>query len=564
MTLGYYVILAPGNLYKAIVSEDWASFRRDLINFTLIATATLVVKVLRGLLRESAANHIRNKLSIALHNFYLGSFNYESGHGASPYYRVAIEDKVDNPDQRIVTDARQFSIALLDILAGGQTQGADSGGLLEAFASLILYSLKTLERTGFYGVSVAYLWSLLVGAVTVFVINRTSPSVFRQEKLEADYRFAHAQLRTQVEEVSLLRGAPFEHAKLDSHLERAVSNQWAVILRHMFLNFVQYGFGYYVSIVMYLALALAVQQNIFTGSSTSFSSSMTAGEKAQWIAQTGGVFIQLLFSFTMVIQAGTTLSNFVSNANRLSSLIESLHEKSIDTPLRTTDPDAEPLIANEDGLTPHKLYGDVAEGFQVQNLVIQPGQTGLTIGPLSLSVKKGEWLLLEGPSGCGKSSVVRVLRGLWQPRDGILRIPADENATMFVPQAPYTPAGIYTLRQLVVYPKRCTGSKEEHDRVMSALEAVGWRQGHVRQDCDRAQDWATRLSRGEAQLIAIARLLAANPMYAVLDEPTASLDAQSEANVVRALHDSGISGMIIGHSTRLRALYSNVITMSRP
>lgn len=560
MTLGYYIILAPGNLYNAIVSENWPLFRHDLLNYALLVSAIVVVKVLRGVLRESAANHVRNHLSKKLHSSYFGDAPQELGYGASPYYRIAIEKRVDNPDQRIVADARQFSDSLFVLIAGGRSQGPDSGGLLEALASLVLYSYQTLWRTGWYGVVVAYFWSIVVSALTVLAINRTSPVVFQQERIEADFRFAHAELRTRVEDVSFMRGGSFERSKLDRNLQRAVSNQWVVITRHMLLNFVQYGFGYYISVVMYLALALAIRQNVFGGPATSFSSTMTPGEKAQWIAQAGGIFIQLLFSFTMVIQLGTTASDFVANANRLSALIGCLEEKSVDTPVGRDNSDTEPLIANENGLTPITMYCDASEGIIAQKLCVEPG--GLSkVGPVSFAVKRGQWVLLDGPSGSGKSSIVRVLRGLWQPSDGILRIPTDERAVMFLPQRAYTTAGVHTLRQLVVYPHRCNGSEQERNDVLSALQAVGWRQEEVGKMVDRAEDWASRLSPGEAQLIGLARVLFAKPIFAVLDEPTASLDMEREESALKALRESGISGLIVGHSERLRAMHDNVVSM---
>lgn len=557
---GYYVILAPGNLYNALVSDDASLFRTQLTNFALVATAVLIVKVIRGALRESATNLLRKRLTDALHRRYFGNSQDEMGYGASPYYRIANDKAVDNPDQRIVADARHFSNSLFDIVAGGQTQGPDSGGLLEATASVFFYSNKTLLRTGWYGVLVAYFWSILVTAVSVFVINRTSPVVFRQEKLEADFRYGHTELRRHAEEVAFMRGAPFERRKLTAYLDRAVSNTWSVIIRHVFLNIVQYGFGYYISIVMYLALAIAIHTNIFESTGTTFSSHMTPGEKAQWISQTGGIFLQLLFSFTMLVQLGTVVSIFVSNSNRVSALLDALSDKSVDTPLGSDNSDAEPLLAREDVMPQRTMYCDESSGIAADHICVRPGDSS-QIGPISFNLTKGQWLLINGPSGSGKTSILRTLRGLWIPSSGKLCIPKDERAVMFVPQVPYITSGTCSLRELVLYPGSPAFSGDETSSVIHALEEVGWRSGDLRETIDKKEDWSARLSPGEAQLIAASRVVFSRPAYAVLDEPTSSLDAKGEETVLKALKRAGISALTVGHSRSLPALHDKVVTI---
>lgn len=556
---GYYLILAPGNLYNALVSEDWGMFRTGLTRYTLCATGVLVIKVIRGLLRESSTNYMRKRLTANLHDLYFGSSDLEMGYGASPYYKVAIEKKIDNPDQRIVADAREFSSSFFGIMAGGSSMGPESGGLFESSASVVFYSYKTLLRTGWYGVLVAYLWSLLVALLSVLVINRTSPVVFRQERLEADFRYSHTELRRHAEEVAFLRGAPFERRKVSESLNAAVSNMWVVIFRHVLLNFVQYGFAYYISVIMYLAIALAVHTNVFSGPGTMFSSDMTPGEKAQWVSQTGGIFIQLLYSFTMAIQLGTAISIFVTNTSRVSAIITELGKSSED-PHDVQNSDLQPLMPREYRPRPSAIDGDVSAGIAVDNLCLHLGDQ-TKVGPISFSMEKGEWLLIDGPSGSGKSSILRALRGLWVPSSGRMRIPTDENAVMFVPQIPYISSGMCTLRELVMYPQRCSRSSEETTRVVAALQAVGWMRGDPLRVLDMVEEWSARLSPGEAQLVAIARVLERRPAYAVLDEPTSSLDLDSEKRVLSALKEAGISALTVGHRQSLPVLHDKIVSI---
>lgn len=560
MVGGYYLILAPGNLYNAIVSEDWPMFREQLTNYAAWTTAVLVIKVGRGVLRESSANHLRNRLTSKLHDLYLGSSDQEKGFGASPYYTVAIQQKLDNPDQRIVADARDFSSSLLNIFAGGSATSPDTGGLIEAFASIFFYSRQTLLRTGWYGILVAYVWSLVVGLLSIYVINRTSPALYRQEMLEADFRFDHTELRRCAEEVAFMGGAPFEKKKLSRRLGRAVSNTWVVIVKHIFLNVVQYGFGYYISLVMYLAIALAVHTNVFSSSGASFSSDMTPGEKAQWVSQTGGIFIQLLYAFTMAIQLSSAISILVSNTSRVSAIITELEGNDDEYRRDAQNPDLEPLIPLDSRDRPSVTSCALSEGISVHGLCIHLG-TKASVGPISFSMKQGEWLLIDGPSGSGKTSILRALRGLWVPSSGSIRIPTDENEVMFVPQVPYISSGACTLRQLVMYPQQCDYSPDETRRVISALGAVGWRRGSRESVLDNEEEWSARLSPGEAQLLAMARVLERRPAYAVLDEPTSSMDIEHERQVLTALKQAGISALTVGHGQSLPPLHDRVVSI---
>jgi ABC-type uncharacterized transport system fused permease/ATPase subunit len=560
---GYQLILAPGTLYAALVAEQWTEFRAALLRYFIIAVGVLAIKVLRSFLQESCALALRTQLAHAIHARYVSECSTD-GRGVPPYYALAGGNIVDNPDQRVVGDVRDFSSAVFEIFGGRE----GSGGVLEAGGSIMWYTLKTADRTGWVGVVAAYGWSITVALITVTVINATAPWVFRQENLEAKLRYGHVALRRRAEEIAFLRGGPAERAVLDRALDAAVANAWVVIQRHIYLNLVQYGFGYFVSLVMYAAIGLSIFSNIMAPSSSSFSSSMTPGDKAKWISQTGGVFIQLLYSFTTIIQLGTATTSFVTNTTRVSQLLDALrvhydqqgHESGADVVDSEEMSDEKPLVSQEfdseslpSSSTSH--FGEIV----VTDLTIDVSES-IFIGPVSFSVTAGQWVVMDGPSGVGKTSILRAIRGLWKSSGGNIALPREQ--VIFAPQRVYL-SDSATLRELVLYPYIPVYSSAETEAVVNALRGTGWRKGDFPAVLDRIdQRWAENVSPGEGQMISAARVLAQRPQFVVMDEPTSALDTETEQIVLNSLRDAGIGVLMAGHKDSIRFRHDSTITLA--
>jgi molybdate transport system ATP-binding protein len=153
---------------------------------------------------------------------------------------------------------------------------------------------------------------------------------------------------------------------------------------------------------------------------------------------------------------------------------------------------------------------------------------------VSLSVARGETLAVLGPNGAGKSTLLGLIAGLLRPDSGTARL---DDAVLFrvEPDAPYAwlppyARGVSLLaQQALLFPH------------LSALDNVAFGPTSSRAGRGRARAEATRwlaevdasefadrkpaqLSGGQAQRIAVARALAANPRLLLLDEPMAAMD----------------------------------------
>ncbi|MGX7825553.1 ABC transporter ATP-binding protein [Actinokineospora sp. 24-640] len=147
------------------------------------------------------------------------------------------------------------------------------------------------------------------------------------------------------------------------------------------------------------------------------------------------------------------------------------------------------------------------------------------IAGLSFTVEAGELVCVVGPSGCGKSTLLRTISGLIRPTEGTVSLHGTR-----VDGVPSDLAVVFqdysrslfpwlSVQRNVEFPLRALGRVERTRRAADALEAVGLAAAA------RKHPW--ELSGGMQQRVAIARALAYQPALLLMDEPFASVDAQT-------------------------------------
>jgi len=144
------------------------------------------------------------------------------------------------------------------------------------------------------------------------------------------------------------------------------------------------------------------------------------------------------------------------------------------------------------------------------------------LGPIDLSVRRGEFISLLGPSGCGKSTALRIIAGLSPPTTGLLEVAgaaqvAQHRSIGFVFQEP-TLMPWATVRDNVFLPLRLL--KETRDgaaaRINEVLANVGL--------SEFADVYPRQLSGGMKMRVSLARALVTDPDLLLMDEPFAALD----------------------------------------
>ena len=171
-----------------------------------------------------------------------------------------------------------------------------------------------------------------------------------------------------------------------------------------------------------------------------------------------------------------------------------------------------------------------------------------TLRDVSCVVPKGKWTSVLGRTGSGKSTLIQHLNGLYGIQSGEIFIEGEALASLI--PIPVKGAALRNLRrrvglvfqnsedqlfsptvreELAFAPTNWGFSKEDTDVfVERALQSVGLKEEYLARN-------PLRLSGGERRLVAIASVLSANPECLILDEPTASLDAQYREAVVGLL-----------------------------
>ncbi len=158
-----------------------------------------------------------------------------------------------------------------------------------------------------------------------------------------------------------------------------------------------------------------------------------------------------------------------------------------------------------------------------------------TVGKTSLSVATGDFVVLTGRSGCGKTSLLNVAAGLVTPASGSVTVdnrritaPGADRAVVFQNDALFP---WLTARENVAFALRMRGvPRAEREAKSDALLA----QMRLRQAGDKPI-WA--LSGGMRQRIGLARALAADPDFLLMDEPLGALDALTRERMQTLLLD---------------------------
>jgi putative ATP-binding cassette transporter len=445
------------------------------------------------------------------------------------YYRISLTTDraaigTDNPDQRIAEDLRDFvgnSLSLgLDLLSNVVSLFSYLGILWSLSGALTVFGI---EIPG-YMVWVALIYSVVGTWLTHLVGRALVPLRFRQQRVEADFRYALVRFRENMEGVALYNGEDEEKAGLRERFINVVNNWWAIMKRTKLLNSLVVGYS---QVAIIFPLVVAAPRY--------FAGKLELGG----MMQTADAFGQVQGSLSWFIASYSTLAQWRAIVERLTTFHRAI---------------VMARAAASEGLTTVAGPADVIALHDV-TLALPNGVKLLQDADLTL--QRNTSVVVSGPSGSGKSTLFRAIAGIWPFGHGQVQRPAER--TMFLPQRAYIPLG--SLRHVVCYPD----PPETHTReqIVQALTDAGL--PHLVDQLDVDEAWAQRLSGGEQQRVALARVLLAKPEWLFLDEATASLDPEAEDHLYHVLkqrlpHTTIVS---IAHRPSVAAFHDRHLVMKR-
>lgn len=175
---------------------------------------------------------------------------------------------------------------------------------------------------------------------------------------------------------------------------------------------------------------------------------------------------------------------------------------------------------------------------------------------VTFNIEEGEFIGIIGPNGGGKTTLLKLILGFLKPISGkilVLGKPPSQTKEQlsYVPQTlqfdrhfPISVLDLVLAGRLSHLPWYGQYSKEDLEVALESLEKVGLQNF-------RERAFGT-LSSGQAQRALIARALASKPKLLLLDEPTASVDAHSEAEIQKILKSlsGSITIMMVTHNLK--------------
>jgi putative ATP-binding cassette transporter len=415
------------------------------------------------------------------------------------YYRISLTTDraaigTDNPDQRIAEDIRDFvenTLTLgVSLLANIVSLASFLGILWSLSGTVMLFGISIPG----YMVWIALAYAIL-GTWLTHLVGRPLASLrFRQQRVEADFRYSLVRVRENMEGIALYSGEKEEESTLHHRFHSVINNWWGIMQRTKLLNTLTFGYEQVASVFPYIVAAPRY-----------FSGQIPLGG----LTQTASAFNRVQDALSWMITRYPDLAQWHSIVQRLTTFHRA-------------------VVAARAAFGTGLALTEASEGsVRLRDLTLELPNGAKLLADLDLTLDQGHSVVVTGRSGSGKSTLFRAIAGIWPFGSGHVQRPAER--CLFLPQRPYIPLG--SLRHVVTYPHAHDAYSQEE--IAHALQDAGLAQFIARLDDD--ENWPQQLSGGEQQRVALARALLTKPDWLFLDEATASLDPESEAALYRTL-----------------------------
>ncbi|MES1909859.1 MAG: hypothetical protein MHM6MM_002550 [Cercozoa sp. M6MM] len=526
-----------GSIVKSIVDRDFAAFLRKLGVLATLAVPSSTV--------NSALKYLNNTIALSLRRRLTEHYTRRYMEGNVFYQVTNVDARIANPDQALTQTIKEWSMAAATLYSD----------VSKPLLDIVLFSLRLRELMGWQGPGAVVLYYIVSG----MLLRLLSPSFgrlhARTQQLEGELRHANHSVITSAEQIAFYGGGKWELGLLLRKLRKVVSH-----LRYLFAKQFWTGISdgmlvkYGSTLTGYAVLGLPV----------------FGRGKEQYLKEVGGdqsritqdyirnssLLINLAKAIGRIVVSYKQLQQLAGYTSLVSDLDATLEDLSQGRYKRQM---VDSTKLKERGLAPGTGTVIDAEHIRFSDVPIVTPNGDILVNELNLTIERRENLFIRGPNGCGKSSLFRTLSQLWPQFGGVLERPTG-SSIFYIPQQPYLPLG--TLRDQVIYPDTVATMKCSDDELLQLLKIAkleylvpregGW---------DAVASWQDRLSGGEKQRIAMARLFYHKPHFAILDECTSAVSVDVEHNLYSTAREMGMSLITISHRPSLWKYHERVLDM---
>eukprot|EP00834_Sanchytrium_tribonematis_P004408 NODE_216_length_12483_cov_2.137516.p3 type:complete len:561 gc:universal NODE_216_length_12483_cov_2.137516:2478-4160(+) len=498
-------------IYRSILSVQVAQLDGYIANYLinrklnkfLVHIGYWMILSIPATLTNSLLNYFQNYLSLRLRNnltHHIHSVYLKD----KLFYKVSnLDDRIKNVDQLITQDVLLFTNQITMVYSN----------ILKPVFDVIMYMRQLSLRVGRNSVLGIFGW---VNATSV-ILYAISPAfgylVKKEQMLEGEYRYTHARLIENHEEIALFSGYYQERNILIRSFQQLMKHVKTIYYKRLFYTsfeefIIKYLWGC-AGLIMCGYPVFEKQINFFIqlfstqfktngfagiwnvlgnvsqlskymkdskqGKTREAQMEMVANRMEQFttnrrlLMNASDAFGRILYSFKDVaelkgytervhelvnvlddVSRGQTVKQLVGG-DTLTIAKRKLYLSSSDN-LQNTQRD----ISKFDILRNRGTIKD-SEYIQFDQVPVISPNGDVLLRSLSCFIKSGTHVLIIGPNGCGKSSLFRILGGLWPVYGGVLYKPTAQ-AFFYIPQRPYLSAG--TFRDQIIYPHTQADMKE--------------------------------------------------------------------------------------------------------
>jgi vitamin B12/bleomycin/antimicrobial peptide transport system ATP-binding/permease protein len=534
------VLLNLGAVYMLVQINDWyrlfydalqvknqTVFWQQLLRFTYLAFAYVIIEVYKFYLTQLLQVRWRAWMTRHYTQRWLAhkAFYTLELMRFSKYAPLL----ADNPDQRIQEDVNLFttdSVALSMGLLNQVVTLLSFTGILWGLSSGFEFTLgaSTYVVEGFM-VWMAILYAIAGSFITHWIGKPLIALNFNQQRYEADFRHHMVRVREYSEAIALDKGEVVERTALDTRFSAVFKNYVKLIATEKRLTWFTVGFGQAAIIFPFIVAAPRF-----------FSGAIQLGQ----VMQIASAFGYVQEALSWLVDNYANIAAWKATTDRLTSFEASL--VTVETQnIQQNRAQAQSNIARA-AIKSAAIANpaNAAGALQLHNLALSLPSGSPLLQHAELRAQAGDSIIVSGPSGSGKSTLFRAIAGIWPftnlgssggtgSAGSILRPDGFDAQAMFIPQRPYFPNA--SLRIALAYPNDATNYTDE--ALCAALDEALL--PHLKTRLDDEDAWGQKLSGGEQQRLALARVFLKKPRWVFADEATSALDEAAEKTVYERL-----------------------------